>query len=55
MMLIESRSSNAMPREVREAIAWCISVDGSGDLGGEEAREYVEDMFEGGRGGEESW
>ncbi len=53
--LIPDRSSNAMPREVREAIAWCISADGSGDMGEEEAKAYVEEMFEDGRGGEESW
>lgn len=44
-----------MPREVREAVAWCISSSGAGDMGDEEAKEYVERMFEEGRGGEESW
>ncbi|WVQ97522.1 NADPH-dependent diflavin oxidoreductase 1 [Kwoniella sp. CBS 9459] len=50
-----SGSSNAMPREVREAIAWCISNEGAGDMTPEEAKEYVEQMFEDKRGGEESW
>ncbi|WVR04245.1 NADPH-dependent diflavin oxidoreductase 1 [Kwoniella sp. DSM 27419] len=50
-----SGSSNAMPREVREAIAWCISSEGAGELPEEEARLYVEQMFEDKRGGEESW
>ncbi|WRT65231.1 NADPH-dependent diflavin oxidoreductase 1 [Kwoniella shivajii] len=50
-----SGSSNAMPREVREAIAWCISEQGAGDLTEGEAKEYVEQMFEDKRGGEESW
>ncbi|WVQ68745.1 NADPH-dependent diflavin oxidoreductase 1 [Kwoniella botswanensis] len=50
-----SGSSNAMPREVREALAWCISKDGAGDFTEEEAKEYVERMFEEKRGGEESW
>lgn len=49
------RSSNAMPREVREAIAWCISVDGAGTLSSAEAEAYVDGMFDGDRGGEESW
>lgn len=57
-----------MPREVREAVAWCMSSDASpavakearpnGDAEGlseEEAKEYVERMFDQGRGGEESW
>lgn len=48
-------SSNAMPREVREAVAWCISKAGAGDLDPEEATAYVERMFEDGRAGEESW
>jgi sulfite reductase alpha subunit-like flavoprotein len=46
-----SGSSNAMPREVREGIAWCLSDR----LGEVEAGKYVEEMFEQGRGGEESW
>ncbi|WWD21879.1 NADPH-dependent diflavin oxidoreductase 1 [Kwoniella shandongensis] len=50
-----SGSSNAMPREVREAIAWCISTEGAGDLSEEESKAYVEKMFEDKRGGEESW
>ncbi|ORY24115.1 putative NADPH-ferrihemo protein reductase [Naematelia encephala] len=50
-----SGSSNAMPREVREAIVWCISSSASGDMTEEQAAAYVEDMFETGRGGEESW
>ncbi|KAK6904242.1 NADPH-dependent diflavin oxidoreductase 1 [Kwoniella mangroviensis CBS 8507] len=50
-----SGSSNAMPREVRDALAWCISKDGAGDFTEEEAKEYVERMFEEKRGGEESW
>lgn len=54
-MLNAIRSSNAMPREVREAVAWCISGSGAGDMGEEEANMYVEEMFESGRGGEESW
>jgi hypothetical protein len=49
------RSSNAMPKLVREALAWCISTDGAGDLDAEEASAYVEGMFNEGRGGEESW
>ena len=49
------RSSNAMPRQVREAIAWCISVNGSGDMPLDRALDYVEEMFEDGRGAEESW
>ncbi|KAK8846562.1 NADPH-dependent diflavin oxidoreductase 1 [Kwoniella newhampshirensis] len=48
-------SSNAMPREVREAIAWCISAEGAGDMSEEESKVYVERMFEEKRGGEESW
>jgi sulfite reductase alpha subunit-like flavoprotein len=48
-----SGSSNAMPREVREAVAWCISQGGAHDE--EAAKAYVDDMFDSGRGGEESW
>ncbi|EIW68114.1 NADPH-ferrihemoprotein reductase [Tremella mesenterica] len=48
-------SSNAMPREVREAVSWSISVKGSGDMSLEECDKYVEEMFESGRGQEESW
>lgn len=44
-----------MPKSVREALAWCISSSGVGDLSTEEAEMFVEDMFEQGRGGEESW
>lgn len=44
-----------MPRAVREAIAWCISSDGAGTLTATEAEEYVDAMFDGDRGGEESW
>jgi sulfite reductase alpha subunit-like flavoprotein len=47
------RSSNAMPREVREAIAWCIEQGGQYDEEG--AKAYVDNMFDTGRGGEESW
>nr|XP_018265994.1 NADPH-ferrihemoprotein reductase [Kwoniella dejecticola CBS 10117]OBR88152.1 NADPH-ferrihemoprotein reductase [Kwoniella dejecticola CBS 10117] len=50
-----SGSSNAMPREVREALAWCISTEGAGTFSEEEAKEYIERMFEEKRGGEESW
>lgn len=53
--MVDRRSSNAMPREVREALAWCISIEGAGDLSIETATAYIEDMFESGRGGEESW
>ncbi|CAK9784196.1 riboflavin synthase domain-like protein [Cutaneotrichosporon oleaginosum] len=48
-------SSNAMPRAVREAIAWCISSEGAGTLSVTEAEAYVDAMFDGDRGGEESW
>ena len=44
-----------MPRQVREAVAWCLSSEGSGELSSEDAEAYVEDMFEDGRGVEESW
>jgi hypothetical protein len=47
-----------MPREVREAVAWGISRDGSGGSEGrdeEGAKAYVDAMFDEGRGGEESW
>ncbi|WWC87379.1 NADPH-dependent diflavin oxidoreductase 1 [Kwoniella dendrophila CBS 6074] len=50
-----SGSSNAMPKEVREALAWCVSKEGAGTLTEEQANEYIEQMFEDGRGGEESW
>ncbi len=52
-----SGSSNAMPKAVRAAIAWCLSeVSGVGSLKADEAVQYVEQMFESGnRGGEESW
>lgn len=48
-------SSNAMPKSVREALAWCISTEGAGDMSVEAAEQYVEGMFDQGRGGEESW
>lgn len=44
-----------MPREVREALAWCISSHGAGTMTLEEGKAYIEQMFESGRGGEESW
>ncbi|KAJ9116945.1 hypothetical protein QFC22_004603 [Naganishia vaughanmartiniae] len=52
-----SGSSNAMPKQVRSAVAWSISDEsGEGDISREEADRYVEDMFMSGtRGGEESW
>lgn len=53
--LFISGSSNTMPREVREAVAWCISKNGAGDMTEEESKAYVEQMFEDKRGGEESW
>jgi hypothetical protein len=49
------RSSNAMPKEVRAAVAWCLSKDGAGSMTVSEAEAFVEEMFEDGRGGEESW
>jgi hypothetical protein len=49
------RSSNAMPKEVRATIAWCLSREGAGTMGKEDAEAFVEEMFEDGRGGEESW
>lgn len=52
---VRNRSSNTMPREVREAVAWCISKKGAGDMTEEESKAYVEQMFENKRGGEESW
>ena len=54
---IAFRSSNAMPKAVRAAIAWSISTEsGEGILDREAADRYVEDMFMSGkRGGEESW
>ena len=54
-LLTVCRSSNTMPREVREAIAWCISEDGAGDTNYEAAKAYVERMFDERRAGEESW
>jgi sulfite reductase alpha subunit-like flavoprotein len=48
-------SSNAMPKEVRAAIAWCLTSEGAGRLTMDEAEAFVEEMFEDGRGGEESW
>lgn len=48
-------SSGAMPKAVREAMAWCISTEGGGEMEEEEAVEWVGRMFEEGRGGEESW
>ncbi|WVO15705.1 NADPH-dependent diflavin oxidoreductase 1 [Cryptococcus depauperatus] len=53
--LFISGSSNAMPREVREAVEWCISKAGAGDMTEEESKVYVEQMLEEKRGGEESW
>lgn len=50
-----NRSSNNMPKEVRAAIAWCLSREGAGSLSAEDSGAYVEEMFEDGRGGEESW
>jgi hypothetical protein len=44
-----------MPREVRAAVAWCISTAGAGNMSEEESEAYVEAMFDDGRGGEESW
>jgi hypothetical protein len=44
-----------MPKEVRAAVAWCLSSEGEGQMTTQEAEEYVEAMFEEGRGGEESW
>jgi len=44
-----------MPKEVREALAWCVSLRGGGSLSEEEGTAFVEEMFEDGRGGEESW
>lgn len=49
-----SGSSNAMPREVREALAWCIA-GGEKGFSEDEAKAYVDEMFDTGRGGEESW
>lgn len=48
-------SSNAMPREVREALAWCVSTAGGGDMDPDAAAAYVDAMFDGERGQEESW
>ena len=48
-------SSGAMPKAVREAVAWCMSTEGGGELGADQAEEWVGRMFEEGRGGEESW
>jgi len=44
-----------MPKEVRAAVAWCLSKDGAGTMTASEAEAFVEEMFEDGRGGEESW
>jgi hypothetical protein len=44
-----------MPKEVRAAIAWCLSTAGAGTMTTEAAEAFVEEMFEDGRGGEESW
>jgi hypothetical protein len=44
-----------MPKEVRATIAWCLSSEGAGTMNKEEAEAFVEEMFEDGRGGEESW
>lgn len=48
-------SSNAMPRQVREALAFCISEQGGGKMTDEEAEAYIDAMFDGERGQEESW
>lgn len=53
VLKLTGRSSNAMPREVREALAWCIEQGGEHDEEG--AKAYVDEMFDNGRGGEESW
>ncbi|KAK4685770.1 hypothetical protein P7C73_g4378, partial [Tremellales sp. Uapishka_1] len=50
--LFISGSSNAMPKEVRGALADCLVCD---QRDREAAEAYVEEMFESGRGGEESW
>lgn len=44
-----------MPKEVRAAVAWCLTSDGAGSMSSGQAEAYVERMFEDGRGGEESW
>lgn len=44
-----------MPKEVRAAIAWCLTTEGAGSMSQEDAEAFVEEMFEDGRGGEESW
>ena len=44
-----------MPKEVRAAVAWCISNEGEGNMTMDQAEKYVEAMFDGDRGGEESW
>lgn len=44
-----------MPKEVRATIAWCLSSGGAGTMVTAEAEAFVEEMFEDGRGGEESW
>lgn len=44
-----------MPKEVRAAIAWCLTTEAGGILSQEGAEAFVEEMFEDGRGGEESW
>lgn len=44
-----------MPKEVRAAIAWCLTTEGAGTMSLQEAEAFVEEMFEDGRGGEESW
>jgi hypothetical protein len=44
-----------MPKEVRAAVAWCLSQEGAGTMSTQEAEAFVEEMFEDGRGGEESW
>jgi sulfite reductase alpha subunit-like flavoprotein len=55
LLLMQCRSSNAMPKEVRASIAWCLTSEGAGTMTEEEAGAFVEEMFEDGRGGEESW
>ena len=50
--IADPSSSNAMPREVREALAYCVEQGGQSE---EEAKEYIAAMFDTGRGAEESW
>ncbi|KAL7425065.1 NAPDH-dependent diflavin reductase [Cryptotrichosporon argae] len=50
-----SGSSNTMPRQVREALAYALSKEAGGDMDASEAGAYVEAMFDSERGQEESW